>query len=200
MPYYETAKSFSDVLITEDGVDTASFLHASDDFVNMFDLLGYGVFGFVQTDLRNNIAGLRARYEAVQDASSTLEKLVLQDVAEAAPGERPYATACLTRLVRGLLFTCKALQNMQEDRVAELHVCFRRSYDDVLKHHHSFVVRSVITLAIRAVPHREDFYNRLTEGTDHAKFDTELTKWLEGLEGIVARVKTFLEEGEYGNV
>ncbi len=50
------------------------------------------------------------------------------------------------------------------------------------------------------MPHREDFYNRLTEGTDHAKFDTELTKWLEGLEGIVARVKTFLEEGEYGNV
>ncbi len=77
------------------------------------------MFGFVQTDLRNNIAvrprracrplltptahgsqGLRARYDAVQDASSTLEKLVLQDVAEAAPGERPYATACLTRLVR----------------------------------------------------------------------------------------------------
>lgn len=99
-PYYETAKvrrqlqplddgasavltsplpqSFSDVLITDEGVETASFLHASDDFVAMFgafcvpreftlrplicrktshlDLLGTGVFSFVQTDLRSNIA------------------------------------------------------------------------------------------------------------------------------------------------
>ncbi|KAF7798562.1 hypothetical protein EIP86_009784 [Pleurotus ostreatoroseus] len=192
----DPSQSFSDVLIAEDGVDTASFLHASDDFVNMFDLLGYGVFGFVQTDLRNNLAGVRNRFEATPAASSTLEKLV---VYEAQEGQR-HATACLTRLVRGLLFTCKALQNMQRDPAAELHVCFRRSYDTVLKHHHSFVVRSVVTVAIRAVPHRRDFYNRLTEGTSHEKFDSELQKWLAGLEGIVVRMKTFLEAGGYGKV
>ena len=55
-------------------------------------------------------------------------------------------------------------------------------------------------VAIRAVPHRRDFYNRLTEGTSHEKFDSELQKWLAGLEGIVARMKTFLEAGGYGKV
>ena len=82
-------QSFADVPITDDGVDTATFLLASTDFVNMFgerdseprarpaptprtlgphpltrsltltsfrtDLLGGGVFAFVQNDLRSNI-------------------------------------------------------------------------------------------------------------------------------------------------
>lgn len=195
-PYYETAKSFSDVPITDDGVDTASFLHASDDFMNMFDLLGTGVFSFVQSDLRSNIAGVRARHEAKPELSATLESLVQNETKE---GQR-HATACLVRLVRGLLFTCQALQNMLADRNAELHVCFRRSYDAVLKHHHTFLVRSVVTVAIRAVPHRRDFYNRLTEGTSHEKFDAELDKWLQGLESIVNRMKAFLERGGYGRV
>ncbi|KAI0339387.1 glycolipid transfer protein [Trametopsis cervina] len=195
-PYYETAKSFADVEVTNDGVNTASFLHASDDFVNMFDLLGTGVFSFVQTDLRSNIAGVRARYEHKSGQSSTLEQLVVQEVLE---GQRQ-ATACLVRLVRGLLFTCQALQNMQQDRSVELHVCFRRSYDTVLKHHHSFIVRSVVTVAIRAVPHRHDFYNRLAQGTSHDIFDAELVKWLAGLDAIVARLRSFLEQNNYGKV
>lgn len=32
---------------------------------------------------------------------------------------------------------------MQNDPWVELHVCFKRSYDEVLKHHHTFVVRSL---------------------------------------------------------
>jgi hypothetical protein len=85
-PYFETVKvsrlplylhlilrtlqSFADVPITADGVETVSFLEASDGLVNMFgtlptqlqkvtnidiniDLLGAGIFSFVQMDLRN---------------------------------------------------------------------------------------------------------------------------------------------------
>ena len=58
----------------------------------------------------------------------------------------------------------------------------------------------VLQVAIRAVPHRRDFYDRLTEGTSHDKFDGELAKWLAGLEDIVVRMKTFLEAGGYGKV
>ena len=113
---------------------------------------------------------------------------------------------------------------MQRDTHAELHVCFRRAYDATLQHHHGFLVRKVVTVgrqcsaplsgapqrqgahgclsqvAIRAVPHRRDFYARLTEGTSHEKFDAELAKWLSGLEGIVDRMRTFLEQGGYGKV
>lgn len=35
---------------------------------------------------------------------------------------------------------------MQQDPSAELHVCFKRSYDEVLRHHHTFVVRSLASV------------------------------------------------------
>ncbi|KAK7686323.1 hypothetical protein QCA50_010547 [Cerrena zonata] len=195
-PYYQTAKSFADVSITDEGVDTTSFLHASDDFVHMFDLVGNGVFAFVQKDLRDNIAGVRGRHKTAPSTSTTLENLVKNEAHES----NRYGTACMVRLIRGLLFTCQALQNMQNDRGSELHVCFRRSFDVHLKHHLSFIVRSVVVVAIRAVPHRHDFYNRLSEGSPHDAFDTELSKWLSGLDSICHRMKTFLEQGGYGKV
>ncbi|GBE86703.1 glycolipid transfer protein [Sparassis latifolia] len=195
-PYFETAKSFADVPITDEGVDTASFLVSSTDFVNMFGLLGSGVFAFVQADLKSNIGGVRSRYEATSDRSTTLEKLVLYE----AERHECHGTACLVRLIRGLLFACQALQNMQNDDSSELHICFKRSYDTNLRHHHSFIVRSAVSVAIRAVPHRRDFYIRLTQGGSHEKFDAELTKWLAGLETIVMRMKAFLENGGYGRV
>ena len=117
----------------------------------------------------------------------------------------------------GLSFTCVALQEAQRDENAELHVCFRRAYDKVLKHHHSFVVRSVVTvrrvpffgrkellmlskLAIRAVPHRSDFFNALAEGERHDRLMQELQKWLLALDTIVQRVSDFLREGGHGRV
>ncbi|KAI0820268.1 glycolipid transfer protein [Trametes gibbosa] len=198
-PYFETAKSFADVPITADGVDSHSFLLASTDFVNMFDLLGGGVFSFVQNDLRSNIAGVRRRYDAAPAESPTLERLVENECARSAVGDRD-GTACLVRLLRGLWFTCEALRNMQEDRDAELHACFKRSYDANLKHHHSFIVRSVVSVAIRAVPHRGEFYGRLTQGGSQEKFESELRKWVAGLEALVVRLKAFLDQGGYGRV
>ena len=55
-------------------------------------------------------------------------------------------------------------------------------------------------VAIRAVPHRRDFYARLTQGGSEEKFDGELTKWLGALEGIVSRMRGFLAEGRYGTI
>ncbi|PPQ97827.1 LOW QUALITY PROTEIN: hypothetical protein CVT26_012933 [Gymnopilus dilepis] len=219
-PYFETVKSFADVPLTSEGVETASFLEASDGLVQMFgedlldgfdetedlrgfdagpfDLLGSGVFGFVQTDIRNNINGVRVRYEIAKDKSGTLENLVRSESTER-EGERN-ATPCLVRLLRGLSFTCKALQNMQRDRSTELHVCFKRSYDEVLRHHHTFIIRSVVAVAIRAVPRRDDFYAKISQGGSIPKLDLEMAKWLEALERIVTHMSAFLAQGGYGRV
>ena len=59
-----------------------------------------------------------------------------------------HLTFLLLFFFRGLAFTCKALQNMQSDTTSELHVCFKRSYDEVLRHHHSFIIRSVISVSL----------------------------------------------------
>jgi hypothetical protein len=128
----------------------------------------------------------------------------------------------------GLAFTCQALQNMQADRSSELHICFRRSYDSVLSHHHTFVIRSVVSVrqsvyfssrfslvfaqtavlltpkclkvAIRAVPCRQEFYRRIAQGGSIAKLDVELARWLQGLDAVVKHTRKFLEEGGYGRV
>ncbi|KAH7922071.1 glycolipid transfer protein [Leucogyrophana mollusca] len=216
-PYFETVKSFADVPISEDGVDTTSFLEASDGLVLLFDLLGSGVFAFVQSDIRGNIEeciyhrlfnsceylflnsffqGVRTRYQSASSGSSTLENLVRSETSE---GHR-HGTGCLVRLTRGLTFLCKALQHMQTEPSLELHACFKRSYDEVLRHHHTFVVRSLAFVAVRAAPHRRDFYARIAQGGSEEKLDIELSKWLAGLDVIVKRLKAFIEEGGYGKV
>ena len=55
-------------------------------------------------------------------------------------------------------------------------------------------------VAIRAVPHRREFYARLTQGGSHAQFDEALTGWLGALEHIVSRLRQFLAQGGHGTV
>lgn len=55
-------------------------------------------------------------------------------------------------------------------------------------------------VAIRAVPHRAEFYKRIAQGGSHETLDVELGKWLGGLDLIVMRIKGFLQEGGYGTV
>ncbi|KAJ7078332.1 glycolipid transfer protein domain-containing protein [Mycena belliarum] len=197
-PHFETVKSFADVPIAETGVATAAFLLASDGLVAMFDLLGAGVFGFVQADIRSNIAGVRERFDAAPGDSGTREDLVRHEH-EQTQGAK-HGTQCLVRLVRGLAFTCLALQTTQAEPRCALHVCFRRAYDAVLRPHHTFVVRSVVTLAIRAVPRRDHFFAQISQGGEAGKFEAELGRWLVGLEAIVRHMKGFLAEGGYGRV
>jgi hypothetical protein len=85
------------------------------------DLMGGPVFAFVQTDLRNNIAvsphstpplffplptpsiqGVRARYNAHESTSETLENLVREEARE---GGTRHGTACLVRLTRCAIHT-----------------------------------------------------------------------------------------------
>ncbi|KAJ7478378.1 glycolipid transfer protein domain-containing protein [Mycena latifolia] len=195
-PHFETVKSFADVTITDAGISTQEFLLASDGLVAMFDLLGAGVFGFVQADIKSNIAGVRERYDGTPSDSMTLEDLVRQEHTQGLK----HGTQCLVRLIRGLAFTCLALQTTQTEPSSALHVCFRRAYDVVLKHHHTFVVRSVVTLAIRAVPRRDHFFAQISQGGDSEKFEAELKRWLAGLDGIVQRMKGFLADDGYGRV
>ncbi|KAG2346012.1 glycolipid transfer protein [Suillus weaverae] len=185
-PYFETVKSFADVPITVNGVETLVFLEASEGLVQLFDLLGSGVFGF----------GVRTRYQADSSRCSTLENLVRSEVSL----EDRHGTGCLIRLTRGLTFLCRALQHMQNDPSMELHVCFKRSYDEVLRHHHTFFVRSLAAVAVRAAPYRRDFYTRISQGAPREKLDAELAKWLSGLDVIVKRLKGFIEGEGYGRI
>jgi len=196
-PYLDTVTSFADVPITDAGVDTLAFLKASEGLVGLFDILGSTAFGVVQSDLKGNIAKVRARYDETPTLSDTLEKLVENEKGE----KKRKATEGLLWLLRGLSFTCKALQNAQADASEELAEAFRKSYDVTLKTFHNFVVKGVFSIAMKACPYRVDFFNKLKVDSDGGPPASDehlnecLNKWLIALDGIVTRLQTFYKTG-----
>jgi hypothetical protein len=94
---------------------------------------------------------------------------------------------------------------MLAERSITLYDCFRRAYDDTLGHHHGFLVRKVVGVAIRAIPLRPEFYARIsgTEPGDtvaHDNMNAKLTLWLDALEKILRHMKVWLEEKQWGKV
>jgi hypothetical protein len=104
-------------------------------------------------------------------------------------------------------------------------VCFKRAYDIVLRHHHSFVIRSLVSVswtwlsfpsplpphpnldstpisqvAIHAVPRRDYFFTRIAQGGSLEKLDIEMAKWLAAIDALVIRLSAFLSDGNYGRV
>ncbi|KAI1795515.1 het-c2 protein [Ganoderma leucocontextum] len=198
-PYLETVKSFADVPITDAGVDTLAFLEASQGVVSLFDLLGSAAFAAVQSDLRGNIAKVRARYESHPAESSTLELLVVNEKGE----KKRTATEGLMWLLRGLAFTCNALLAAQANQTEELSAAFTKSYEGTLKKFHNFVVKGIFAVAMKACPYRADFYAKLAADPAGGapvpadKLNEELNKWLAALNGIVKRLEDFYEKGAH---
>ncbi|KAI8577951.1 hypothetical protein K450DRAFT_249189 [Umbelopsis ramanniana AG] len=181
MTFFDTlSRSFADV-DTSKGTDTMQFLEASEGLVKMFDLLGSSAFSVVQSDMNGNIKKIRERYLSNPTANDTLENLCATE----APEKKRTATEGLLWLNRGLDFTAKALRRSVDDPSEELNVSFTKSYEVTLKKFHSFVVRPVFSLAMKACPYRKDFLEKL--GGDNETTKQQMTVWLSALENIVAR-------------
>lgn len=86
---------------------------------------------------------VRARYDAAPDLSGTLERLVENERGE----KKRTATEGLMWLLRGLSFTCKALQISQSNKTQELSVSFSSSYEATLKKFHGILIRPVFTVS-----------------------------------------------------
>ncbi|KWU46597.1 glycolipid transfer protein [Rhodotorula sp. JG-1b] len=190
--YFETVnKSFVDVPVQDSGVDTLQFLEATEGLIKMFDLLDNPSFAIVQNDMKGNVTKIRTRYEAAPAQSATLEQLVENEKGE----KKRTATEGLLWLLRGLKFTQVALARSQADKAEELSVSFSKSYEVTLKKYHSFVVKPIFALAMKACPYRKDFYAKL--GPPTAPVDEELSKWNSALGEIIARLEAFYEKGNH---
>lgn len=87
---------------------------------------------------------VRTRYNATPTQSATLEQLVINEKDE----KKRTATEGLLWLLRGLSFTCKALQNAQAKKETELTDAFTESYGATLKQYHSFMVRPLFAVRV----------------------------------------------------
>jgi hypothetical protein len=86
---------------------------------------------------------VRARYEAAPALSATLEQLVNNEKGE----KKRTATEGLMWLLRGLSFTCKALQNSQANKGQELSVSFTSGYEATLRKFHGILVRPIFAVS-----------------------------------------------------
>ena len=77
--------------------------------------------------------------------SGTLELLVENEKNE----KKRTATEGLLWLLRGLAFTCKALQIAQADKSKELAVAFSEAYEATLRKYHNFVVKGIFAVSAR---------------------------------------------------
>ncbi|PWN35993.1 putative het-c2 protein [Meira miltonrushii] len=192
--YFETVKkSYADVPVTEKGVDTSSFLEATEGLIKLFDLLGNSAFVIVQNDMKGNVKKIQDRFLSNPVQNETLEELVK---GEGAPGDKKRtATEGLMWLLRGLDFTAKALRRSVNDKNEELATSFSKAYEGSLRQYHNFVVKGAFALAMKACPYRQDFFAKL--GSPPEKVDVELHKWLDALEKIVKQLQDFYTSGNY---
>ena len=93
--------------------------------------------------LNSALQKVRARYDAAPEQSSTLELLVVNEKGE----KKRTATEGLMWLLRGLSFTCKALQAAQANPTEELSAAFSKSYEATLKKFHNFVVKGIFSVS-----------------------------------------------------
>ena len=152
---------------------------------------------------------MRTRYEAAPDKSKTLELLVKNEQGE----KKRTATEGLLWLLRhvsralsqrsthpahsGLNFTCQALKIALDNATDELSVCFTKSYEGTLKKFHSFVVRPIFAVAMKACPYRAVFFEKL--GSPPEKVQEELAKWVHALDAIVKRLDAAYDAGRRGS-
>ncbi|KAF2628962.1 glycolipid transfer protein-like protein HET-C2 [Macroventuria anomochaeta] len=192
--FFDTVKkSWEDVPVDaskDNAISTTEFLEAAESLTTLFDVLGSAAFKPVKNDMSGNVKKIRDRQLAAPTLSETLQDLVLNELKE----KKHAATEGLVWLNRGLDFTAQALRHNLSNPNKELADSFRDAYGNTLKPHHSFVVKPLFSAAMSATPYRKDFYAKL--GSDDAKVQQQLEKYLSALEKVVATLNQFLARKE----
>ncbi|WWD06031.1 hypothetical protein V865_004116 [Kwoniella europaea PYCC6329] len=197
--FFETiTKSFTEVTITEAGVDTAEFLEAAENLVKIFGLFGNPAFVVVQNDLTGNIAKVRAYLAHNPESGKTLESLLAAEKASIPKAKDRVATDALMWLLRGLKFTSLGLKINLDNPNEELSESFTKGYEGSLKKYHGMMVRPVFYLAMKACPYRATFYPKL--GEPQSEVLPKLQAWLKALQDIVAKEEGVFKAGGYGEI
>ncbi|KAG1802504.1 glycolipid transfer protein domain-containing protein [Suillus subaureus] len=205
-PFLETVKSFKDVPINDDGVNTVAFLEAGDGVVRMLKELtglmstvGSKAFSPVINDIQGNITKVRERSNAAPSQSATLELLVTNENNNKVGS----ATEGLMWLLRSLAFTGKSLQHAQNNPSEDLKVAFTKGYDVTLGPIHRGA--GFFSTAIGYCPPRKNFYEKLAanpngEPCSQELLDKQLNDWITGLDTIITRMDKFYTKGKHGEI
>ncbi|KAJ3084371.1 glycolipid transfer protein [Rhizoclosmatium globosum] len=184
MSYFDRVTSFDKVVITEQGIDVATFCKACEGLNGVLDILGTA-FSVVKSDIQGNVTKVQTKAAENPAVFTTLESFVKAELAEK---KRP-ASEGLLWLKRALELIAIALRRSFNNPSEELSVSFGEAYKVALGPFHSFLIRPVFSMAMGACPYRADFYKTL--GDADPNFKASLESWLKGLEKVVATLVAF---------
>ncbi|KAJ3261543.1 hypothetical protein HK103_005381 [Boothiomyces macroporosus] len=180
--------SFKDANLINGEVETIPFLNSVEVLVKLLDSLG-SAFSPVRSDIQGNVTKLKTRYDQFPDKSKTLQSIVISEK----PEKKRIATEALLWLKRGLEFTCLALKLNLENGSEELQTSFTKAYEQKLSKHHSFLIRPIFSVAMKACPYRKDFYANLSHGEDQ-KLNEQLKSWVAGLDEKLKVIVDFYQK------
>lgn len=143
----------------------------------------------MRSDIQGNVTKLKTRYDQFPDKSKTLQSIVISEK----PEKKRIATEALLWLKRGLEFTCLALKLNLENESEELQTSFTKAYEQTLSKHHSFLIRPIFSVAMKACPYRKDFYANLSHGEDQ-KLNEQLKSWVAGLDEKLKVIVDFYQK------
>ncbi|XP_064597851.1 pleckstrin homology domain-containing family A member 3-like [Liolophura sinensis] len=148
------SSSFVDIRFQEDGeIPVEHFLQSCQSLVPLFDCLHGTAFAPVKMDYIGNIRVIGVKLAIVHHFLMSLE-LNLQLFTS-----HWSLFACF----------CRRLSDGQE----ELLTCITNAYGKTLRNYHSWVVRGVFALAVKAVPYRDQFIKKLAideNDAEHPEF------------------------------
>ena len=186
---------YQDIKLPE--IPTEQFLLATNEVIRLFDVLGSTAFAPVKNDMNGNIAKIRKRSsEDAQGKFLTLQGIL--DYEKTLPQKQRVGTEGLMWLLRGLTFTATALRRNLQNTSEELSQSFTKAYEETLSKFHTFLIRPVFALAMKACPYRNSFYKTLSGDDDEAASMKEVEPWLKGLEDCLKVLNDAYAKEGYG--
>uniref|UniRef100_H2Y740 Glycolipid transfer protein domain-containing protein n=1 Tax=Ciona savignyi TaxID=51511 RepID=H2Y740_CIOSA len=158
--------SFSDIILLEDGgIEIVPFLLACEGIIPFLDTIGSTAFAPVRIDFMGNIKKLRTKQESDTKRFHTLQDILHQEIVSSTSKVRNSATDALMWLKRGLRFIQKFLVIFKNGE-RDLTVALNKAYARTLKPYHSWVVKGIFALAVKAAPYSKHFIQALANIPD----------------------------------
>lgn len=133
-------------------------------YCRLFSILG-SVFGFVTSDVVEKIGILREyRKSEVSEKYITIQSMIEHEVETKTTNNKKKASGARTllRLHRALEFTARLMMDLKtaDDHEKMSHIT-KTAYDDTLAHHHPWLIRKGVHVAVYTLPTRKHFLEKL---------------------------------------
>lgn len=136
------------------GVATVQFLEACAGPKDMMTMLG-SIMGRVWADVGNNIKILQTRYDSDPSKFSTLQQIVLDDIAKGVASNDGSAAMAVLWLKRTYDFVAEFFDNLRQNM--EPSEAASKAYEVSLAPHHRFYVRPIFYGAMKTLGSQRDF-------------------------------------------